>query len=186
MSWQKCSIGTPLPVVFSWYHSPWQFWPWQLCRQHAGLIQGHGPRLFPSEVVWARPRFPEMGCECEEQKHFDGKSEPDNSCGPTLKTNKDIAFSPHSAGDPIKPPLITYTGKTIHKLAAKLPFGFAFLLHLLGVIQLYFCPSSWSVQNVTWRTYLQTSPQTEGLSSTVSILQNAFWCCRLNHRAAQK
>lgn len=162
-----------------------QFWPWRWCRWHAVLIQGCRPRLFPSDVVWARPHFPEMMCKGVRQRHFAWKPRPDDSCWPTLLTSEDVALSPHGAGDQINPPVITYSGSTIHKLAAKLPFGFAFLLHLLGA-KLYLWPSSRTVRSPTWRTYLQTSPQPERLSSSVSILQNTFWCCRLNHSSAQK
>lgn len=79
--------------------------------------------------------------------------------------------------------VLTYS-RTIHKLTAKLSFGFAFLLHLLWV-KLYFCPSSrrvWS--SMWWRIYLQNTPQTENLSSTVSILQNASWDKGFNHWTA--
>lgn len=79
--------------------------------------------------------------------------------------------------------VLTYS-RTIHKLTAKLSFGFAFLLHLLWV-KLYFCPPQ-DVCEVQCDEgyYLQNTPQTENLSSTVSILQNASWDKGFNHWTA--
>lgn len=132
----QCSAGTIVPV---------RFWPWWLCRQHGGLIQGCGPRPFPLEDTWERPHFPWMGCECKEKRHFDWKPGPDNSCGPALLASKDVAFCPHGAGDPIKKPSsLAAEGQSRNS-------QLSFLLHLLGV-ELYFCPSSSSVWSPTWRT----------------------------------